>query len=342
MIKCVVWDLDDTVWPGVALEYDELPAPRPEALRAMDFLASRGVVSSAASRTDPSQGPLVRKHPELADRLVLPQLGWGPKSEALVRIAAELGIGTDALAFVDDSAFERAEVAAVLPAVLVLSPTELYQRLESLAPEAVTEEARRRPQRYREEQARREAERAADSREEFLRAAGFELTLGPATDADVPRVAELAERTHRFNTTGEAWSRSRIAAVVRDPAWFVPVARLRDRYGEYGLISTALIERHAEAWQPRLFMVSCRAAGRDVPRAILGWIARRARVAGAHELRVDLRPSNANLELRLLLRANGFTDTGERPGPELVTVARALDTDIPDVPWLHITERGTA
>jgi FkbH-like protein len=345
MIKCVVWDLDDTVWPGVAIEQDVTPTPYPEVLRAMDVLAGRGIVSSAASRTDPSLTAAVTAHPELAGRLVAPQLGWGPKSEALLRIADELGVAVEALAFVDDSPFERAEVAAVLPGVLVLGPDELRLDRPEFTPAVVTDEARARPRRYREEQARRAAEREhAGSREAFLRASGLELTVGPARPEDVPRVAELAERTHRFNTTGEPWPADRIASLIGDPGWFVPVARLRDRFGEYGLISTALVERHPRglaAWQPRLFMVSCRAAGRDVPRAVLGWIMRRALADGARQLLVDLRPSNANLELRLLLRGTGFTaadPAAGSPAPGTVLLARTLDSDLPEVPWLRLIE----
>lgn len=346
-IKCVVWDLDDTVWPGVAIEQDAMPAPYPEVLRAMDILAGRGIVSSAASRTDPSLAAAVAGHPELAERLVAPQLGWGPKSEALLRIADELGIAVDALAFVDDSAFERGEVAAVLPEVLVLAPDEMRLDRPEFTPAVVTDDAKARPRRYREEQRRRAAEQEyAGSREAFLRASGLELTVGPARPQDVPRVAELAERTHRFNTTGEAWPAHRIAELVDDPGWFVPVGRLRDRYGDYGLISTALVERHPRglpAWQPRLFMVSCRATGRDVPRAVLGWVMRRARADGARQLLVDLRPSNANLELRLLLRGNGFTaadPSAGSPPAGTVLLARPLDGDEPTVPWLRLIEEA--
>lgn len=352
-VKCLVWDLDGTVWPGVAIESPEgrLPEPYPAALAAMRALAARGIVSAAASRTDPSLTAAVRAHPRLGELLVAPQLGWGPKSEALTRIADELGIAVDALAFVDDNAFERDEVAAMLPEVLVLDPDELYARLDGpeFTPATVTAESARRTQRYRADAERRGArDRFAGSQEEFLRASELVLTIGTAVADDVPRVAELAERTHRFNTTGQPWSAARIAELVADPGWFVPVARLTDRYGDYGLISTALIERYPgglHAWAPRLFMVSCRAAGRDLPRAILGWIMRRARADGAGRLLVDLRPSNANLELRLLLRGTGFVQAPPEfgtPAEGLVLLARAVDPPLPPAEWLKLIEEGDA
>ncbi len=350
-VKCVVWDLDDTVWPGVAIEStaDTLPTPHPQALRAMSVLAERGIASSVASRTDPSLADAVREHPDLSDRILAPQLGWGDKSEAIARIADELGIATSSMAFVDDSAYERAEVAALLPDVLVLRPDELYARLDTpqFRPEVITREARNRVAGYRQESVRRAAERDfTGPREEFLHSTGLTLTIGPARPGDVERVAELAERTHRFNTTGERWSAERIGELIADENWLVPVARLTDRFGDYGLISTALIERHPggrAVWQPRLLMVSCRAVGRDVPVAVLRWILRRARADGAQHLLVDVRPVAANLELRMLLRRVGFAAAAPEFGPPVegtLLLARSVHDDLPEVPWLRVVEEG--
>src|SRR3954469_23700273 len=104
MIKCVVWDLDNTLWPGIAVEGppDNLPQPDPGILAIIEELESRGIVSSVASRNDPSMRDLLVNHPALAGKLVWPQVGWEPKSQALRRIAEKLNIGLDAIAFVDD------------------------------------------------------------------------------------------------------------------------------------------------------------------------------------------------------------------------------------------------
>lgn len=369
LVKCVVWDLDGTVWPGVAIESaDPRPAPFPEALRAMALLEGRGVVNSVASRTDPVVRELLLVHPELADRFVAPQLGWGHKSDMIRTIAGELGIGVSAVAFVDDNPFERAEVSTVLPEVRVLAPAELYGQLDSplFRPAVLTEDAGRRVERYREERRRIEAAREfGGTSEDFLRGCDIRLRVAEATGADVDRLAELIGRTHRFNTTGAFWDADQVRRMVDDPAWFVPVARLTDRYGDYGLIGAALVqrgsaepaearrpaagsaERPATGWHLRLFTVSCRAAGRNVPTALLGWLVRRARAAGAGELLVDIRPSDANLELRVLLRAAGFTadaaadarPDGTLPLPDgTLPLRRGTRDDLPPVPWLTIDE----
>src|SRR5690349_14913779 len=124
LIKCVVWDLDDTLWTGVQAE-GAPPQPRPAVLAVMDTLAARGIVHSVASRNDPATGARLLESPALAGRFVAPQVGWEPKDKALRRIAATLNIGLDSLAFVDDSPFERAAVAHLLPGVLVLAPADV-------------------------------------------------------------------------------------------------------------------------------------------------------------------------------------------------------------------------
>jgi methoxymalonate biosynthesis protein len=337
-VKCVVWDLDGTIWPEVAVELPpgSRPHPRPEALRAMTTLAERGIVNSLASRTDPSVAVVVEQDPDLAGRFVAGQLSWGHKSDAIHRVAAELGITPGAIAFVDDDPFERAEVAAMLPEVEVLSPAELYERLDTprFAPAVVTEDGRRRPERYRQEQRRRAAEAGfRGDRERFLRDCRMALTIRPAGAGQLDRLVELVERTHRFNSTGASWSRDRLGRLVGDHRWLVPVAGLSDRFGDYGLIGVALVEHTHPAWRLHLLTVSCRVAGRGVPTELLRWLMATARAAGSRRLLMDVRAQPANLELRVLLRRCGFQAAGAG------LVARELAEDLPDpVPWLSLVE----
>src|SRR5207302_8327328 len=134
-------------------------------------LEARGIVSSVASRGDPALGQQMLAHPTLEGVFIAPQVGWEPKSQALKRIAEGLNIGLDALAFVDDSPFERAEVSYMLPQVLVLSPDEIRSALETHAfnPNRLTKEAGQRAEMYRAEELRRAAQDSfVGSRTDFL------------------------------------------------------------------------------------------------------------------------------------------------------------------------------
>ena len=128
-VKVVVWDLDGTVWPGVALESQVPPVAHASVVSALDTLAARGILLSVASRNPASVGALVEADPMLAGRFVSPQYGWGRKADALRRIADDLEVKLDAVAFVDDDPFERADVERSLPEVVVLAPEELPEAL---------------------------------------------------------------------------------------------------------------------------------------------------------------------------------------------------------------------
>ena len=117
VVKCVVWDLDNTLWPGIAIEAepDDFRQPNTAILDIITELEKHGIASSVASRNDPALGEQLLAHPLLAGKFVYPQVSWEPKSQAIRRIAEKLNIGLDAVAFVDDSPFERAEVSYMFP-----------------------------------------------------------------------------------------------------------------------------------------------------------------------------------------------------------------------------------
>ena len=327
-IKCVVWDLDDTLWAGVQAEGDS-PVPRREVLTVIDALSKRGIVQSIASRNDPIIGARLLERPLLTGRFVAPQIGWDPKDVALRRIAETLNIGLDTLAFVDESAFERAAVAAVLPEVLVLALDDLPGLLDR--PEfqsgPVTTEAAARTQMYQEEAARRAAERDyAGDRERFLESCAMVLTLRPATMTDLPRLDELVARTNQLNSTGYRYTQEETTRRVLDHwHYLVPVAHLRDRFGSYGLIGAALVDRWyaSDAWLVELLLLSCRVEGRGIPGALLRWVLGAAAAAGAARLDALYRAGPQNRQMALLLRSLGFQPTRVSP-PDSPAAAGAM------------------
>jgi methoxymalonate biosynthesis protein len=340
-VKCVVWDLDGTVWPDTVLENpsSELPDPDDAALTAMDVLRGRGIVCCVVSRTDPSLLPALRAHPKLGERVLLWELGWGHKSDAIAAIADRLGIGIDAIAFVDDSPFERSEVSAVLPSVLIFTPADFIDQLDgsALRPAQVSGDARERVRRYRDEIGRQDLERGEfeGRREAFLRDSGIILTVRDARAANTERVAELVQRTHRLNSVGDWWQRADVEAVVADPSWWSVTGQLADRHGDYGLIAAAFVHvGSSDSWQVGLLAVSCRVAGRGVPGAMLSVILDHAQAHGVSQIRVDLVPSEANVELRVLLADSGFTAAASSDRVPAAFVRDTSPLQTPD--WLKV------
>jgi methoxymalonate biosynthesis protein len=307
-VKCVVWDLDNTLLSGVYLESGAEPPPADPAMAAvLRELSARGILHAVASRNPPAAAEHAAQ--VTGCEFAAAECGWGRKSDAVARIAAELNIAADALAFVDDDPYERAEVAFALPPVLVFSPEDMADAVgwPEFSPSVVTPEARRRGAMYAQRRRRLAAERSfGGSREEFLRSCGTRVTIAAASAADVPRLHELSERTSQFNSAGAGLAEDEFGSLISSPVSGVLTVRLRDTFGDDGLVGGCVTEHGAGTWTVRLLMMSCRAMGRGVIEALLAWLSRSAAREGAQALEVPCALNDRNVPLRLALAAAGF------------------------------------
>ena len=244
MIKCVVWDIDNTLLAGTYLESGaQPPAADPELLRVARQLGERGIVHALASRNPPSAAGYVAELTGLP--FAAAECGWGRKSDAIRRIMDELGFAPDAVAFVDDDLMERAEVAAALSGVLVLSPEEAAEApaWPDFSPAVLTAEGRRRGEMYAERRRREDAARTfGGSRDDFLRHVGTQVSIDPAGAPDLPRLHELSVRTHQFNTALQPVSEAALAGLLGSAGHRLTVVRLRDQFGDDGIVGGAVTE----------------------------------------------------------------------------------------------------
>jgi len=318
IVKCVVWDVDHTLLDGVFLEAgDEPPGADPAMAAVLAELSGRGILHAIASRNPPAVAEHVARVTGAV--FVAAECGWDAKSDAIGRIADRLSLGTDALAFVDDDPYERAEVSFARPEVMVLAPEEMTSApgWPEFSPAVVTAEAARRSQLYLDRQRRQAAEREfGGSREEFLRWCQTEITIGPADPADADRLAELSARTHQFNSAARALTAAEFTELIAgDPARVLAV-RLRDRFGDDGLVGTCVAETGPGGWTVTLLAMSCRAMGRGVIDALLAWLIGAAARAGARELAIPAVLTPRNVPLRLALAAAGFRASEAEPAGE--------------------------
>jgi methoxymalonate biosynthesis protein len=344
IVKCVIWDLDNTLLSGVYLESpDRPPAADPAMLAAAATLRDRGVIHAIASRNPPEAATYAARVTGLD--FAAAECGWGSKSDAVRRIVADLNIGPDAVAFVDDDLYERAEVSLAVPEALVLSPEDMAEAVgwPEFSPGQVTAEARRRGEMYAQRRQRLEEARSfAGSRDEFLRYCATEVVIVPATGADVPRLHELSVRTRQFNTAGEPMSETALRELVASPAHQVTTVRLRDRFGDDGLVGGSVLERGAgRDWTVTLLMMSCRAMGRGVIEALLAWLARSAGRGGAATLAVPCLISPRNTPLRLALTGSGFRAESGPPERPAAVFRRPVSGPPPELPdWATASEAG--
>jgi FkbH-like protein len=348
VIKCVVWDLDNTLLAGTWLESgDQPPAPDPELLAVARQLDERGIVHALASRNPPSAADYAAAVTGLP--FAAAECGWGAKSDAVTRIMDDLGLTADAVAFVDDDLMERAEVAAALPGVLVLSPEDAAEAPSwpDFSPAVLTAEGRRRGEMYAERRRRQDAARLfGGSRDDFLRHVGTQVTIGPAAAADLPRLHELSVRTHQFNTALEPATEEELAGLLGSGRHRLTMVRLRDQFGDDGIVGGAVTETEtgggpasaAGAWRVSLLVMSCRALGRGVLDALLAALCRSAADGGAAGLEIPCLITERNVPLRLSLTAAGFR-AGAAPEPDgPVLYRRALVEPLPELPdWAAVT-----
>lgn len=240
--KCVVWDLDDTLWDGTLGE-DAQVRPSAEAFASVLELDRRGLLQSIASRAPSALAQAQLGELGLADYFLYPQFDSPSKSQAMAAIADALGIGIDSLVLVDDDPFERAEVAHALPQVRCLEAA-LRGRLAEL-PEfdlPRSESAGRRRRWYQDEQRRRAAEAAhAGPPAEFLSGLDLLLRIRRAHPAELARAEELTLRTHQLNSTGQPYSAAELAARCDRADSRVLLPDLRDRFGDHGDIGLLLV-----------------------------------------------------------------------------------------------------
>ncbi|RDI53343.1 HAD-IIIC family phosphatase [Nocardia mexicana] len=319
-VKCVVWDLDDTVWPGVVLESDG-GAPKPEALHAIRTLDERGILHAVASRGEPSAATAHLRRHGIEEMFSAVEIGWGPKSDAIGRIADSLNIGPEAMAFVDNDPVELAEVATAHPTVRCYPADRIAELagLPEFTPGTATSEARHRRSYYRAERARRADEgEFGGSDAEFLASLGLVMTVRTASEEDLARAHELTVRTHQLNTTGVTFDIDELRELCASPRHEVLVASLHDRFGGYGTIGLAVSEIRGTDSVLLLLLMSCRVMSRGVGTALIREIVRRARAAGRRPA-AEFVATPVNRVMLVTLRFAGFEVL--ESGPDRILLA---------------------
>jgi len=340
-IKCVVWDLDNTIWQGVLLEDNEVTL-RPGIVELIQELDSRGILNSVASKNEASLALAKLEAYGLREYFLYPQIHWNSKADSVREIARGINIGIETLAFIDDQPFELAEVAFSHPQVLCINAAEIDGLLErpEMNPRFVTEDSRKRRQMYLSDLERNQAEQEfGGSNEEFLSTLGMVFTISEAREDDLKRVEELAARTHQLNTTGYTYSYEELDAFRQSGQHMLLVSELEDQFGPYGKIGLALLECQPDIWTVKLLLMSCRVMSRGVGTIMINHLQKLARQAGVR-LQAEFVANDRNRMMYITYKFGGFKEVEQRdkltllehdlsqiqPFPAYVTVLSTPDT----------------
>ena len=304
--KCLVLDLDNTLWGGVIGD-DGLEgivigqgSALGEAFASFQSyalaLARRGVILAACSKNDEANAlEPFDAHPEMVLRrgdIAAFVANWNDKAANLREIARSLNIGLDALVFADDNPFERNLIRRELPMVMVPELPEdpaLFARCISDAGYfeglGVTEEDRARTAHYRANRQRATLAASTTDMDAYLRSLDMALLWRPFDRTGLKRVTQLINKSNQFNLTTIRYGEEEVAAVIADPRAFGLQLRLTDRFGDNGIIAVVIGRlRDAGGVEIDTWLMSCRVLGRRVEQATLALVVEQARALGATRL----------------------------------------------------------
>jgi FkbH-like protein len=324
--KALVVDLDNTLWGGVIGEDGmqgikvsaEYPGAAFQALqRVMLDLARRGLLLAVCSKNNLEDAmEALEGHPGMLLRpknFAAMRINWNDKAQNLREIAAELNIGIDSLAFMDDNPVEREQVRAALPEVTIIDMPDdplgyatalrectVFERL------TLSAEDQQRTSFYGAERERSQAEQTFQTKEDFYRYLEQEADIATVLPATLARISQLTQKTNQFNLTTRRYSEPQLADMAAKPEWQVLSIRVRDRFGDHGLVGVAITRDEKDVCEIDTLLLSCRVIGRTVETALLSYLAQAAAVRGRQRLSGRFFPTKKNAPAKDFYAQHGF------------------------------------
>jgi FkbH-like protein len=314
-------------------------------------LRARGFLLAIASKNDERYAlRALDSHPDMVLRsgdFAARFINWDSKPTNLRRIAESLNIGLESLVFIDDNPVERAQVRAELPMVEVPEmPAETTEWLSTLQaierfdrPKLTVEDSRR-AEMYVADVSRRGLQRSAESAEDFWSSLRMTAEVGVCDERSFDRIHQLTEKTNQFNLTSRRYRRDELRRIAEEACSAVAWLRLRDRYGDMGLVCVGVIRRTGGGvWEIETFLMSCRVMGRQVEDAFLAYLGELAQQRGGKTLRGVYVPTPKNEVVRGFFDAHGFAlePTPKEETEKRVVYVRTIDDQV--VAWPAVIQR---
>jgi FkbH-like protein len=362
IVKAVVTDLDNTLWGGVVGEDGveglqlgpEYPGAAYQAVqRVLLDLHARGILIAVCSKNNADDAmTVIEKHPGMLlspKHFAALRINWNDKPRNLREIADELNIGVDALAFLDDNPVEREAVRAALPEVTVIDvPADVLLWPQILRDQPVFErlvlssEDARRSEYYVAERQRREAEAACHTPEDFLRSLEQEVEIAALDAMSLTRVAQLTQKTNQFNVTTRRYTEQQISELSQRRGWGVYSLRVRDRFGDNGIVGVAILGCDGATAQIDTFLLSCRVIGRGVETTLLSFLCDQARKSGCRIVRGSFLPTKKNAPARDFFSNHGFAKVAADEDGSLWELNLADGRGVAAPPYIRVSTLAEA
>ena len=311
-VKCVIWDLDNTLWKGIITENNPSQLVLlDDAREILELLDSKGILNSIVSKNnhDDAWEQIVRFG--LNEYFVTPEINWDQKSVNIEKIANKLNIGIDSLLFIDDSNFELREVTRSLPVVRILNSITLADipKLEYLNP-PISAESKGRRQMYKQDFIRNERRQQYGSNYlDYLREC--KLNLGISTlnsQVKVDRAFELLSRTNQLNLSGRKFTKAEFLLSISDVENIWLSGIVSDQYGEYGQVLIAKLVKYGNDFLITDLAISCRVMERLIEVSFFEFL-RKNLYFNSGLLFANFIDTGKNLPIKNALSAAGFQFT---------------------------------
>jgi UDP-4-amino-4,6-dideoxy-N-acetyl-beta-L-altrosamine N-acetyltransferase len=308
-VRLLITDLDDTFWGGtigeVGVEGITIGGDYPGNVFTqyqlfLHELKENGLALAIASKNSEKIAlEAIEAHPEIQLRIkdfASIQIGWNSKTESVIEISKELNIAFENIIFVDDSPYERDEIRARLPSVLVPELSDdVVARIDQIGSlvrmsfGSPTDEDRKRAERYLERKQRIGAESAFESRDAYLESLDTKVNISEMNQFSEGRVVQLVNKTNQFNFTTKRYNKNDLDK-IKDSGGLVLAISVSDKFSDVEIVGVLILETQQEVLVIDSFLLSCRVLGRGIEQAVLSWVINHAYAAGKRTvkgLRID-------------------------------------------------------
>ena len=328
--KCIVVDLDNTLWGGVVGEegFDGIKLgpytqgrPFLELQKILLGLNQRGIILAINSKNNYDDAiKVIKEHPYMLikeENFASMRINWSDKVSNIKEISKELNIGLDSMIFLDDDPINRELMKSTLPEVLTIElprdPSEFSSCITNLNDFnllKITDEDLNRSKMYHDEQKREEFKKTIPDLENFLKEMKIHISIKNANSFTIPRISQLTLKTNQFNLTTKRYQEEDIKKIVEDKNFLVGCAQVSDKFGDNGITGIFIINKQNNVWILDTFLLSCRIMGRGVEQGILSHILNEAKNANVKKVIGEYIPTDKNKPCKDFLEKSGFKEEG--------------------------------
>jgi len=325
--KCIVLDLDNTLWGGVIGEdgFDNIKlGDNPVGRSFVEFqkrllaLNKRGIILAINSKNNFDDAiEVIQKHANMIlkeENFACVKINWDDKVVNLQKIAEELNIGLDSMVFFDDDPINQEYVRESLQGVLVVDLPKDSSQYPQIITEMkefdvlkITEEDTKRSDMYLGQKKRKEFENKVGDFNEFLKQMNIEVNVQKANSFSIPRISQLTLKTNQFNLTTRRYQEEEVSKFSSSEDKIVECVKVSDKFGDNGITGTYIIEKKDDdEWIIDTFLLSCRIMGRGVEEIMMNQIIEKAKSSGIKKIKGEFIPTAKNKPAENFYEKLGF------------------------------------